>query len=237
MTYLKDFGGYTPVVFSDARLSRAFYSNGLTCASVNEYSTTTGIPVLELLDMLDEQIAKGNMGLEFCGGEVFVNTAINGRTPSTHLPPNLWEIIRKHGDVDYAYEVWLTGRELELAGWSVEYDLYKVTGNPGIAVHFAVSVGLKMGQFVVPLLECVNVDSLAVAEGPLDYFAQRNYSLIGVRCRNGQLDASVTAIRTWYMHNEDQECSGIVLLEEPHDMPLLLLKEDGGLEPRSISVR
>ena len=129
-----------PVVFADARLARAVYSSGRMCASVTEYATFTGIPVLELLDMLDEQIAVNNLSLEFFGGEIFVHTAPGGRDSSTLVPYNVWETIRRHHDVEQAYSVWLTARELENAGWALEYNLYNITGDPAIARHFGVSV-------------------------------------------------------------------------------------------------
>lgn len=226
-----------PVVFADARLARAVYSSGRMCASVTEYATFTGIPVLELLDMLDEQIAVNNLSLEFFGGEIFVHTAPGGRDSSTLVPYNVWETIRRHHDVEQAYSVWLTARELENAGWALEYNLYNITGDPAIARHFGVHLGLRLSQFVVPLIESPYPDFLTSEGGPLDTFARRRYALMGTRCKYGDLDKSVTAVRTWYMHNEAEDCSGIIILEQPHNLPLLLLREDGGLEPRSLNTK
>lgn len=229
--------GRKPVVFADARLARAIYSSGRMCASITEYSTFTGIPVLELLDMLDEQIAHGDLSLEFFGGEIFIHTAPGGRESFDPIPYNVWETIRRHTDVEQAYAVWLMARELERAGWALEYNLYNVTGDPALALHFGVHLGLKLSQFVVPLIESPYPDSLTGEGGALDTFARRSYTLLSMRCEHGELDGSVTAVRTWYMHNEHQECSGVIILEQPHDLPLLLLREDGGLEPRSLNTK
>lgn len=237
MTFFADPGERKPVVFTDTRLARAIYNNGRHCASVTEYSAATGIPVGDLLDMLDEQIVRGNLGLEFYGGEIFVHTAPGGRETASPVPFNAWETIRRHSSMEQAYAVWLMGRELEQAGWGIEYNLHNIVGDIGMALHFGVRLGLKAGQFVVPLLESPWPGSLTNEGGALDVFAGRNYPLLGKHCKHGHLDGSITAVRTWYMHNEFSECSGIVLLEQPHNLPLLLLKEDGGLEPRSLNTK
>ena len=237
MTSSHDAQGRKPVVFADTRLARAMYSSGRVCASVTEYSTCTGIPVLELLDMLDEQIAQGNLSLEFYGGEIFVHTAPAGRKSFDPIPYNVWETIRRHNDVEQAYDVWLLARELEHAGWALEYNLYNVTGDSALALHFGVRLGLRLGQFVVPLFESPYPDSLTVEGGALDTFARRGYTLLSMWCKHGELDKSVTAVRTWYMHNKQLECSGVIILEQPHALPLLLLREDGGLEPRSLNTK
>lgn len=237
MTSFQNAHSRKPVVFADARLARAIYSNGRMCASVTEYSTSTGIPVLDLLDMLDEQISNGNLGLEFCGGEIFVHTAPGGRGSFDPIPYNVWETIRKHNEVEQAYAVWLLARELEHAGWALEYNLYNVTGDPALAQHFGVQLGLRLRQFVIPLIDSPYPDFLTSEGGALDTFARRSYALLSMRCKHGDLDRSVTAVRTWYMHNKSEDCSGILVLEQPHNLPLLLLREDGGLEPRSLNTK
>lgn len=225
-----------PVIqLAEPRLQRLFLNGGGRCASITEYAHATGIDVVTLTGLLSEHLDAGLLGLEAVGGEVFVHTAPDGRTPggdTPQVPPNLWEMLRREGDTDHAYRLWRLVRELEEGGWSVEADPRRI---PPTSVGEIALVALRLGGYVAPVIVLPSADELAHPAGVLSRYERRGLSIVAVICRRGELDVMTTAARRWMFSRPVRSPLSVVVLEAPRYQPVMISTMDTSVIPTSVT--
>jgi hypothetical protein len=230
------FDPHEPVLtFDDMRLTRAFQRDPHRCASINEYATATGINVDGILELLREPLERGALDVEAVGGEVFVHTAPGGRPGprgAGQVPPNLWELLRRDHTEDEAFALWRITRDLQAGGWTVEADPRNI---PSIATQTAL-LAVRFSNSVVPVLVLPALDDVASQSGMLTRYEIAGMGLCAVICEHRQLDSMVTAVRRWMLGRPARAGLDVLVLEAPRYQPVLLTSDDGGLNPRSVSV-
>ena len=223
------------LTFPDIRLTRLTQQDPIRCASVNEYAMATGIDVGQVLTLLGEALDSGDVNVEPAGGEIFVHTAPQGRpTPQgrAQIPPNLWELLRRNADVDTAFALWRLYRGLEQGGWSIEADPSRI---PVIGGHTTL-LGIKFsGHAIAPLLVLPNVDDVAAHTGPLMKYERAEVRVVGLVCRNGELEPMVTSVRRWMLDRPTAAQLNVIILEAPRYQPVLVSPRDAAVAPRSVS--
>jgi hypothetical protein len=60
--------------------------------------------------------------------------------------------------------------------------------------------------------------------------------LCAILCRHRELDVMITAVRRWMLGRPARAGLDVLVLEAPRYQPVLLTSDDGGLNPRSVSV-
>jgi hypothetical protein len=227
---------HEPVLtFDDMRLTRAFQWEPQRCATLNEYANVTGISVDVLLDLFCEPLERGALDVEAVGGEIFVHTAPNGRPGprgSGQVPPNLWELLRRDHDENGAFALWRITRDLQAGGWKIEADPRHI---PSVSSQTAL-LGLRFANSVVPVVVFPEPETIASQSGPLTRYEISTMGLAAVLCRHRELDTMITAVRRWMLGRPARAGLDVIVLESPRYQPVLLTSDDGGLNPRSVSV-
>jgi hypothetical protein len=205
------------------------------CATLNEYAAATGIDVSALLRILAEGLQRGDIQVEAVGGEIFLHTAPRGRpTPpeNAQVAPNLWELLRRGHSAEEAYALWRITRDMQAAGWSVEAD---ARGIPAAGGETAL-LGLRFAQSVVPVMILPPLEYLASQAGALTRYEVSGMGLCAVACKHRDLEPASTAVRRWMLGRPARAGLDVLILEAPRYQPILLTSDDGGIEPRSVTI-
>lgn len=216
------------ITFGDMRLTRALQDGGMKHATLDEYARATGMSITELLAHMKEHVEEGHLAYETVGDQAFLLTRQQTGRPRA-LPPNLWEVLRRRNEPDAAYVLWRLGRDLEHAGWKVQYDPAKAAGRTP-----PLSLPLKDGE--APLILFPDPRRLARSDGPLSRYEADQVEVCAVTCRNRQVDRTVTAVRSWYLARQQKTRLITLILEEPHYQPIRIDPKDGSHTPRSSSI-
>lgn len=223
------------LTFTDLRLTRLMQQTPTRCASVNEYAMATGIDVGQILTILSEAISNQDLDIEPVGGEIFVHTAPHGRPVPPgrgQIPPNLWELLRRGSDANTAFALWRLYRGLEHGGWNIEADPERI---PVINGHSTL-LGIRFaGHAIAPLIVLPDHSDVAAYTGTLMRYERAEIKVVGVVCRNGELDAMVTAVRRWMLDRPVAAGLNVIVLEAPRYQPVLVSPRDSGIAPRSVS--
>lgn len=220
---------------ADPRLQRLMLFDPQRCATVTEYSHATGIDVAMIVELLGTYLDDGTLTLESVGGEVFVHTAPQGRPQPRgrhQVAPNLWEMLRGHGDTERAYQLWRLLRELEAAGWSVEADPRRI---PATSAGEVAMAGLRLGPYVAPVLVLPELGELAHPAGVLTRYERRSVRMVAVICAQTKLDETTTAVRRWLLERPQSTRITVAVLETPRFQPVLLGGGDAAVAPRAVS--
>lgn len=225
--------GSRPVSFSDYRLVWAFLWSPARFATVSEYSKGTGIPADQVMEELAKAADAGAVRLESYRGEVFVHTSPDRRTANGEgpLPPNMWELLRREADIDEAYEIWMTARRLEEAGWRVEVNPSQVRFAVGVTSRNPL-IGVYLAYTLVPVARHRSDDEL---EFSLTDLWLAGAPAVAVTCHQGGLDSHVTLARKWLLSNGGRPSMSILVLEAPSYVPVLVSYRDGAVRPVTIS--
>ncbi len=216
------------VTFGDMRLTRALQDRGMRYATLDEYAKATGMSITELLAHMKEHVQAGDLAYETVGDQAFLMTQQPAGKPRG-LPRNLWETLRSRNEPDAAYILWRLGRDLEHAGWTVNYDPETVAGRKP-----PLSLPLKDGE--APLVLFPEPSRLTRSDGPLSRFEAAEKHVCAITCRNRQIDRTVTAVRSWYLSRKNRTSLTTLVLEEPHYQPVRIDAQDGSHTPRSSSI-
>lgn len=234
---------YTPagrpsVDVGDHRLNRALMRDAFRFATLNEYSSATGITVADLISRLSNALDLGIVGLETFGGEVFVLTAPAGRPIPAHLPeiaPNLWETLRVRYSLEEAWALWRVARSMSRAGWDVEADPQQVAGSLKHLMD-PPAVGVHVRDAVVPVVVGPDPAAIGHSTGLLAEYERAGASVVCLACKNGTLDTLVTAVRRWAVSlRVNPSKLTVVLLEAPRYQPVLLSVQDAAVAPVTVS--
>lgn len=209
-------------LFGDMRLTRAVNDRPMAYATMDEYASATGMTIRELLDHMKGHVEQGLVRYDTVGGHVFVHVEGEG------VPTNLWGSLRRLNSSEEAYRLWRLGRDLEQAGWEVDYAPAPVGGRRS-------RLGIVLDGRTRPVLLFPDAELLAHQEGPLSTVLRAGESTCVVTCRNRQLERSATAVRRWYMHHERYPDLSVLLLEEPSYAPLKVDTKEGSISPASVS--
>lgn len=222
---------------ADSRLNNLLLNNPERCASVDEYSSATGIDTGDVLELLGAYIDDGTLGLEFVGDAIFVNTAPSGRPAPPHhaqVPPNLWERLRMVAPSELAYGLWKLIRGLERGGWKTETQPAKI--NSGLArLEDPPFLGVWVGGVVVPVLVFPTTDALQANHGLLSNYDQAGASAVAVVCDAGALDSTITAVRRWVHERRIVPGLSVLVLESPRFNPTLITPNDAAVTARSVT--
>jgi hypothetical protein len=230
--------GRRVISVADARLNHMLLRGLPACASLSEYSSITGIPTEELLELLSGYLSDGSLAVEVAGDEVFLLTAPKGRpTPEecADVAPNLWEHLRRNAGPELAHDTWRLYRALERVGWGVEAQSERIL--EGLS-HVADSprLGVYIGQRVVPTLIFPITDDLADPRGVLTDYEQAGAAMVSVICAGDALESNVTAARRWLLaHRGLPARMSILILEAPRFSPVLLSSTDAAVSPVAVS--
>lgn len=217
-----------PLTFGDMRLTRTLQDRGHLYASIDEYAQATGMSIQELLEQIRPATLTGDLAWETVGGQAFLLTRQPDGRPR-RLPPNLWEQLRRRNSLDSAYQLWRLGRDLEDAGWQVDFSPEAVAGRTA-------ALALPLKDAVAPLLLFPEPELLLQENGPLGRLERAGHPICAIACRNRQLDRTVTAVRTWMLDRSSPAGLVALVLEEPLYQPLRIDHSDGSLQPRSSSI-
>lgn len=214
------------------RLEHLFAVGDDRAATVSEYAEKSGIPVAQVIDLLEPLLANGLIRLDPCGDQIFVHTAPAGRAAmgEAALPANLWERLRDRLPENAAYAIWKLIRELERVGWRVEtrpafvqYGMGRISRPP--------LIGLYLGNMVVPAFLYPLPEEI---ESYLDEYAAAGTLSVAVLCRAGALDETVSAVRKWYLSRAEAPNMGVLVLEDPRYDPVAIRPDDASITPLSI---
>lgn len=230
--------GRRVVNVGDARLTGVLVRGFPVCASLDEYAAATGIPVDELVQLLEGHLGDNSLALEVAGDEVFLLTAPHGRPvppECADVAPNLWEHLRRHAGPERAFELWRLFRGLERSGWRVEAQAERIVEGMS-RMAFPPQLGVYVGQRAVPLILFPLVDELRSTGGLLTSYEQAGAAMVGVVCEEGALDAAVTASRKWILaHRRVLASLSILVLEAPRFLPVLLSGIDAAVAPVALT--
>lgn len=214
------------------RLEQLFAVGDDRAATISEYAEKSGIPVAQVIDLLEPLLADGTLRLDAYGDQIFVHTAPAGRSVMENraLPANLWERLRDRLPENAAYAIWKLIRELERVGWRVEtrpafvqYGMGRITRPPIIGLYLGNNV---MPAFLYPLPEEI--------EGYLNEYASAGTLSVGILCRAGGLDETIAEVRRWYLSRAEPPKMGVLVLEDPRYDPVVVRPDDASVTPLSI---
>lgn len=222
------------LTFDDMRLTRALLNDPQRCASINEYSSATGIPISRMLELLGTALERGQLEMETAGGEAFVHTAPEGRLAGAQagIPPNLWESLRNGRDIDTAFALWRLTRGLQHGGWAVEARQEEIPAIGGHSTFLALTFNRADK---VPLLVLPDSEEIASPAGPLTRYERENTQVVAIATRNGELDHCVTGVRRWMLGALPPPRLHVLLLEDPRYQPVLLSGSDTSVTPRAVT--
>lgn len=223
------------LAFTDVRLTRLMQQDPTRCATVNEYAMSTGIDVGQVLTIFGQSVQDGHLEIETVGGEIFIHTAPQGRpTPPgvPQIPPNLWELLRRNADQNTAFALWRLYRGLEHGGWNIEADPTRipVIGGQGTLLGIRFS-----GHAIAPLVVLPDPSDVGAYTGTLMRYERADIKVVGIVCRNNELDSMVTSVRRWMLDRPSASALSVIVLEAPRYQPVLVSPRDSGIAPRSVS--
>lgn len=213
---------------ADIRLQRLL-STGAQLATITEYARTAEMDVVEVLSQLEPYLDTATLELESVGAELFLHTAPQGRPQPEGVavvPSNLWELLRMVGDQDYAMMLWKIIRGLQTGGWSVRT-------HPVGASRPLTFLELHVDGTWIPVIVLPRRGRLAASDGPLSRAEGRKVPRVVVICGDGQLDETVTEIRTWMA--TAKRSLQVLLLEQPRYTPAVFSPSDTAVRPTSVS--
>lgn len=223
---------------TDYRLTHLMLREPMRCASLNEYSSATGIDTADLIELLEPMLEDGTIELEVHGDDVFVHTAPAGRSSMAGragVPANLWETLRERYSVAHAHQLWKLTRAMEHAGWRVEHRVPRIMFGIG-RLHEPPAMGVDVGNTVVPLLLFPTGAALAGPAGLLSIYETAGAAAVGVVCAQGALDEIATAARTWLLSSQIPPAMSVIVMESPRFNPTLLTPSDGAVTPKAIAI-
>lgn len=221
------------LIIKEPRLHKIFHKQPLRCSTINEYALASGLDAFEVIKLLQEHLDSETLALEPVGGEVFINTAPNGRpTTNSQVPPNTWEILRRRLDLSQAFTVWKLVKDLTDGGWVVEIEPRKI---PATSLGEVALAGLKIGAFVAPLLVMPPTSDIAHPAGLLTRLNAKSIQLCSIVVPRGGLDEYVTAVRSWMLDRQEFVGLNILLLEAPMLQPVLISPSDSSIEPITVT--
>ena len=218
------------LLLSDARLTRLMQKNSDKCATISEYSDATGLPVDRIIDILGDNLENGILKLEPTGPEIFLHTAPSGRPTPSHLPetqPNLWELLRSHGEPSYAYAPWKIYRGLEFAGWNVEPHQNRITARLA-RLQPPPELGVYVDAALAPALLHPLIEQLGHPAGPLNVIAMSGAHIVAVVVDENSLDAAVTSVRHLH-HDGHAQGTAVLILEAPAYHPVAVTPGDAAI--------
>lgn len=216
------------LTFGDMRLTRAMQDPGMKHATLDEYARATGMSIKELLQHMKEHVDSGDLAYETVGDKAFVMTRTRPDRPRG-LPKNLWEALRERNDPENAYMLWQLGRDLEQAGWKVNYTPEEISGR-----RPPLNLPLRQGE--APLILFPEPSRLLRQDGPLARYQLAGRQVCAIACRNRQIDRTITAVRSWYLEKGGTGTISTLILEEPSYQPVRIDPKDGSHQPRSSSI-
>lgn len=199
-------------------------------ATVDEYAQLLGRDIDSVMSSLAVALDAGWLELDLVAGQLFVNTAPQGRPGPAGMPdcpPNTWELLKRGANEKFAWALWKLIRSMESVGWGVHVDPAVIAAScRGVEAvpHLAVTVAAA----VVPTLVFPPVSRLQTGS-LLDPFEFANCSSVGVVCDQGQLEAVVTACRAWMLNGRRHEL-GVLVLEAPRYSPVVVDPLDGSTQ-------
>ena len=217
------------LLLPDARLTRLMQKNPGKCASISEYAGATGLATHRISELLGTALDCGIVSLEPVGTEIFVRTAPSGRPIPEHLPevqPNLWELLRYHGNKHYAYALWKLYRSLEFAGWKVEADQRLISVGLG-RLQPPPQLAIYVDNTLTPLVLHPDLDDISNPAGPVGATAAAGARVVGIVTDEGSLDDTVTAARSLY-HSTNLTIP-LRILEAPSYHPVALTSKDAAI--------
>lgn len=230
--------GRRVINLADPRLNHILLTNRPQCASLNEYSRATAIPVELVLELFAPALDDQTLALETAGDELFVLTAPLGRPVKPQcadVAPNLWEHLRRHAGPEKSHDLWRLYRALERGGWVPEAQTERI-GEGLSRLGDTPHLGVYVGQRVVPLLVFPLLDALSSEQGLLTDYEQAGAAMAGIICAEGSLDATTTAVRRWLLaHKGWLAYMSVLVLEAPRFSPVLLSSSDGAVVPVAIT--
>jgi hypothetical protein len=221
----------------DPRLNMLLVRQPDRCATLTEYAQACGMDTAQVVECLGRYLDSGEVGLDFFGDEVFVNTGPQGRPAplgAVDVAPNLWEQLRSRVGVEAAYALWRMIRSLERAGWTVEHKVARIMFGLGF-VDDAPYLGVTVGAIVVPVMVFPSSTQLSGERGLLDQYEQAGARAVAVICDERGLDEMVTAVRRWVLSKRAKPALNVLVLESPRYNPTLLSPNDAAVEPVSIT--
>jgi len=231
--------GRRVISVADARLNHMLLVGTPPCASLSEYSSVTGIPTEELVDLLSESLNDASLAIEVAGDEVFLLTAPRGRpTPPecADVAPNLWEHLRRNAGPETAHDTWRLYRALERVGWGVEAQPERILEGLSRSIADRPRLGVFVGHRVVPVLIFPVSDELSDPSGILTDYEQAGAAMLGVICAGDALESTVTACRHWLLaHKRMPARMSLLVLEAPRFSPVLLSSNDGAVSPLAVT--
>ena len=225
----------------DPRLTDALLRGGTRYATINEYSTGTGIPAGYITEYLLPHLEEGTLTLEVAAGQLFVHTAPNGRprTDGVRVEANLWEVLRRRAGVGAAAETWACIRGLQRAGWQVESNRSRVMTAVQTSVTDrvveSIDVGLDLGDLVVPVLIEPSTSVIGSPFGPLEVLDSAGVLVVAICCPAGSLDSYSTAVRLAQASSAQQMRMHVLMLEAPRYPATLISPTDAGVLPRAVT--
>jgi hypothetical protein len=221
----------------DPRLNKLLVRYPHRYATLSEYATAAGMTIDAVVNHLSPLLDAGSLGLETCGGDIFVLTAPGGRPLPAHVPdvaPNLWETLRAGSSVPDAWSLWDTTRTLERAGWDVEADPDAVAGTLG-RVTSPPRIGVRIATTIVPVLTAGPHARLAEPTGLLGEYERAGAAAVAVVCDGGTLDATTTAVRRWVLSRQAMPTHlSVIILEKPGVAPVILSAADSAVAPVTV---
>jgi hypothetical protein len=221
---------------NETRMNRLMSHDPLSCATISEYASRTGIPTDEIIELFEPAMAAGHISMEVWGDELFVHTAPRGRSAEIDSPqvaPNLWELLRQ-APVEHAYALWRLVRGLEEAGWAVESNPHRILFGLG-PLRARPYLGVGVRNTVVPVVVLPTSDQLSDPRGTLSDYDEAGAAAVAVVIADGSLDAMATAVRQWMLSRQVPTSMQILLLEDPRYNPVLIGAADAAVRPRAMS--
>ncbi len=214
---------------ASAELTHVLHTNPRP-ATVNEYSEVLGIDVDQVMLGMGSALDVGWLTLDLVGGQLFVNTAPQGR-PGTYgtpdCPPNTWEMLRVRSSEKLSWALWKLARSLERSGWGVHVDPAVIAASCH-GVPNAPYLSVTVGATVVPTLVFPGADKLQSGD-LLDPYEVANCGSVAVVCDQGHLETVVTAVRAWMLNGRHHEMT-VLVLEAPRYQPVIVNPADGSAQ-------
>jgi hypothetical protein len=211
-----------------APLSRARHTQSEQYATIDELAVISGLTREDTIDGVGSYLDSRELAIESEGGDIFLLTAPGGRTATSELPANLWEILRENRTVTQAGRSYRVCRSLERAGWRVvprpERRDVRLS-----RVNQVADLGVIVGTDVIPVLIDPDYRALSLPNGVLSEYNLAGSPGVCVTSQQGRLDETVTAARKWMLSKPGYVHCYLLVLEAPRYAPVFVTAQDGGI--------